>query len=172
MENTNQSAELSAADQSQGEPRRGRGSCEERPRFLGAPWRRGCRNAGWARLAPGAPSRVPRKGPSWAAAAPGPPGNPPRKRTKGSLRGGAGLDGPDARAGAGTHRGAAECGVIVLLENISDGEPAERGAVETEPRKGMSASRRELPGLFLSNPCTTPPTRHLGRKGGMSNGKA
>lgn len=68
--------------------------------------------------------------------------------------------------------GAAECGVIVRLENSSHDEAAEPGAVGREARAGRSVACRKLPGLFLSNPSTTPPTRHLGRKGGMSNGKA
>lgn len=60
--------------------------------------------------------------------------------------------------------GAAGCGVIVRLENSSHGEADEPGAVGREPRAGMSVSSGKLPGLFLSNPSATPPTRHLGRK--------
>lgn len=52
-------------------------------------------------------------------------------------------------------------------------EAAEHCAVGAETRKRMSVlSRRKLAGLFLASPSTTPPTRHLGKKGGMSNGKA
>lgn len=61
---------------------------------------------------------------------------------------------------------------LSVWKTAHTGEAAEPGAVGREASAGRSISSRKLPGLFLSNPSTTPPTRHLGRKGGMSNGKA
>lgn len=87
--------------------------------------------------------------------------------------GGAGLGGQAPAEGLRGVWEAAGCAVIVRLESCSLREAAKHGAVRTETRKGMSVlSRSKRPCLFLPSPITTPPTRHLGRKGGMSNGKA
>ena len=68
---------------------------------------------------------------------------------------------------------AVECGMFGSLGNISHVGAAERGAVGTETRKRMNAfAGGRLPGLFFSSPITTPPTRHLGKKGVISQGKA
>lgn len=87
--------------------------------------------------------------------------------------GGAGLGGPGAFGGAEMLMGGGRVWSHCPFGSCSPVEAAEHGAVGIETRQGMSVlSRSKLPGLFLSSPITTPPTRHLGRKGGMSNGKA
>ena len=63
--------------------------------------------------------------------------------------GGAGLWGPEEQRRLWE---AAECGVIVRLENISRVEAAERGAVGAETRKGMSMIPQKAPRPILIEP--------------------
>lgn len=61
---------------------------------------------------------------------------------------------------------------LSVWETSLTAKPPHAGPAERKHAQGWLSvfSRRKLPSLFPPSPIT-PPTRHLGKKGGMSNGK-